>query len=327
MQPVKQVSGMLLAAGLLAVGGGARAQSQFGPNGGNGAAGQPPRPGYGTGGGFPTLPQLDPFSSTPQALLERDFLYMRATGGNVRLPPGSPLTPPTAVTGRYRYTPGTGGYGYYPGFPGQAYGYYYMAPSFFPQVPQYYYPGSVVQRDVVIIREPQNSGAPGSGAPSVPANADRREQPESRRPASERAGGDDFYLKGRTAAAETLSDALDDIRKAWLNGDYERLRSRISPGGQVGVYPKGEYRYSVPAADFAGMLKDAMARIDTLAFEFDRPKSEEAGGAFVTGKHTFLDADKKKQETFISYRLERVDGKWRITEAGSSSDPIAKHIR
>src|SRR5438094_8441495 len=79
----------------------------------------------GRGGGFPPpLQPLDPFSATPQALIERDFAYMRATSPNPsRFPtplwarPSGPRTvsPPYYFTPSYPY-----GGSYYP----YGYGYY-----------------------------------------------------------------------------------------------------------------------------------------------------------------------------------------------------------
>jgi len=198
------------------------------------------------------------------------------------------------------------GYGYYGGYPygygypaygnGYPYGYGYGLPGQpLPQVP--------LQRDVIVQRE-----------------APRDVQPEQR----PRDNGDGFYLGGR-AANESISDALDDIRKAWLNGDVNRLKARLKSDGKVRVYLKGEYKYSMDNREFAALVKDAMTRFDTIAFELDRPQSEEAGRAFVTGKHTYTDADKTKQEVYVSYGLQRVDGKWLIVEAGSSATPVTRH--
>jgi hypothetical protein len=159
-----------------------------------------------------------------------------------------------------------------------------------------------VEREVVIIREPRTD---------VPAP----NRPE-RTP-------DDFYLKNPNA--ETIATALDDIRKAWLNGDVERLRARFKSDGRVRVYPRGEYKYSVEGKDFMAMLADAMKTIDTIAFEFDAPRPEEGGRVFVTGKHTFTDGEKKRQTTYISYVLERSGNRWVITEAGSANSPFNRH--
>jgi hypothetical protein len=266
----------------------------------------------------------EPLGPNSLGLLEREFQYMRRTApypdkflyGRWN-PRYEVVTPPVT-----QY-PGGGGY-YYPNVPYYG-GYYYNGYPNPYGVGVYGYapnriPTTVVQQEVVVVQERardlQQSGAL-KDAPRTPAPT-----------RDERSGNkgqlEDFYLGG-SKQNETISDALDDIRKAWLNGDVARLSARFKTEGKVRVYPRGEYKYTVEAKEFTSMLKDAMTKIDTVSFEFDRPKAEEAGRLLVTGAHTFVDADKEKRTTYVSYGLERTGGRWLITEAGSSAVPIAKH--
>jgi len=255
---------------------------------------------------FPPL--LDPFWATPQALLNRDTAFRN---GQVYGPNSG-----YGNSGHYGYGYGYPGYSF-PGYYSQPYG-YYSAPfdysSSYGSYGSYPYGPAYQQPPVVIINEPILS-PPNMGSGGTETGTSRERQ---------RPSGDDFYLKGRSEG-ENLSEALDDIRKAWLNGDFDRIKARFAAEGKIRIYPGGQYRYSIDVKEFTQLLKDAMTRLDTTAFEFDRPVSEQAGRAFVTGKHTFLDADKKKQQTYISYLLERIDGKWKITQAGSSTSPIPGH--
>jgi hypothetical protein len=245
----------------------------------------------GRGGTRPLFPPvIDPFWATPQALLNRDFAFLR---GQTYTPPARVISPP------YYVTPPIYGYPVYP-WPG-----YYSPPYGYPYPPAY-------QREVVIVPAPFASPPNLAPAPAAPS------------PERERPSGEGFYLKA-PGEGESISDALDDIRKAWLNGDIERLRARFPADGKVRIYPAGRYRYSVEVRDFVQLLKEGMTRIDTTAFEFDRPTSEQSGRAFVTGRHHFLDQDRKQQDAYISYGLERIGGRWKITQAGSSSSPIARH--
>lgn len=240
-----------------------------------------------------------------------DFLYGRWN------PSYEVIRPPI------QYQPGHGGGHYgpiYGGFPyGYPYGYPYGGGYYSSFGYGYGYPyaygsnNTIVQREIYVY--------PPSAQPSTPQPAQPR-VPE-RAPVRPSEGGD-FYL--RPGEPETLSAALDDIRKAWLNGDFNRLQSRLNTEGQLRIFVKGQYRYAVDGRSFGGMVRDAMAKIDTVAFEFDRPKGEQGGRAFVTGRHTFVDGEKQKQTTFISYMLEKVGGPWKITEAGSSSEPITAHV-
>jgi hypothetical protein len=253
-------------------------------------------------------------------LLERDFMYMRATSPSPnnflygRWNPRyetytSPLPYPGGHYGGGYYGGGYYG-GYYPGYYGNVYGggYFYGTPY-----------GSTVQREVIILRDG------GYSQPQAPAQP--QPQPPATQPAAPRQPGDDFYLRGseRPAEGDSVSAALDDLRKAWLNGDFERFQSRLSTTAKIRIFPKGQFRYAVDGKEFAAMIQDAMTRIDTLALEFDRPRSDDKGRALVTGKHTFVDSDKSKQTTYISYVLEKVAGRWKIVEAGSSTTPITGH--
>ncbi len=302
---------------------------------------------------FPGRPGPDPLGTTPQQLLQRDFEYMRSTLPSWARRPATPGQPPPPgrppgggyVGGGYGgggyvgggfgnggyggYQPGYGFYGgiqvlygYYGGY----YGYWHPSGIFVALAPQ----SLVQQREVIIYRE-----GSGNGGQQPPTDSGRG---GGTRPPAGGAGGtggtdqgDGFYLgkRGPKVEEEVLSDALDDIRKAWLNGDFDRLKARFKTDGTVGIYPKGQFKYAVPTADFLGMVKDAMSRLDTISLEFDRPKSDANGKVFVSGKHAFYDTDsmdkKEKRETYISYGFERVDGKWKVVEAGSGSAPITKH--
>ncbi|MBM3460080.1 MAG: hypothetical protein FJX77_16290, partial [Armatimonadetes bacterium] len=134
-----------------------------------------------------------------------------------------------------------------------------------------------------------------------------------------------FYLNRRPAVAEALPAALEEIRRSWLNGDFTKMSARFRLEGKVRVFPRGQFKYAVDTKEFTTMLKEAMARIDTLAFAFHAPRALRPDRVFVTGRHLFLDADKIRQETNISYVLERTDGRWFIVEAGSSNAPIVDH--
>jgi hypothetical protein len=256
-------------------------------------------------------------------LLEREFQYMRRTAPQ----------PDKFLYGRWnpRYQvinplPSGGGGGHYyqyNNFPVYPYGGYYggynpygglgVGGSFGYGYSPYNVPQVVNQQEVVVVQQ------------RAQELQRQQTQPPAPRATEPKPDLGDFYLGGGGKQSETITDALDDIRKAWLNGDFARINARFRPDGRVKVYPKGQYKFTVEAKDFTAMLKDAMTKVDTMSFEFDRPRSEAAGPVLVTGVHTFVDADKQKQTTYISYGLERSGGKWLIVEAGSSSTPILKH--
>jgi hypothetical protein len=307
---------------LAAISGPARAESRrpvLRPNrGGGGGGGQ-------RGVQVPVYP--DSNMTYPEWLIYQDFQRMRATSPNPNNflggkynPQYRTVYPPTIQV----YPPGDGyGYGLYGSFGGPGlYGNFGYGGG-----------GSYVQRDTYIYREGGGQIDPRGGGQVAPRTGTRGAGTGSRTggeaaPPEERAdtgsGSGDFYLKGK-GAGESISDALDDLRKAWLNGDFDRLKARFKADGKVRIFPKGEFKYTVPSQEFLDILKDAMTKLDTIAFELNRPTSDAKGRVFVAGKHTYVDDAKAKHETYISYGLDRIDGRWTIVEAGSASDPIAAH--
>ncbi len=265
------------------------------------------------------LPPYQP-QSQAEELLQRDFMRMRATAPN----------PDKFLYGRYnpRYQVVTPRpvVPFPPVYPYPYPGYYYGTPV----LPnpylgiQYGYNGLPLQsqqQGVIILREGSNGQAQQPTQQPAP-----QQRTEPARPVEPRGGAlkEDFYLGGK-GQSEALPDAVDDIRKAWLNGDYERLQARFKPEGTIGIYPDGKFKYSVSAKEFLNVAKEAMTRFDTTAFDLERPKSLQDGRVFVAGKHVFMDEDKKRQETQISYVLERTGGRWYIVEAGSADTQILKH--
>lgn len=273
-----------------------------------------------------------PLMQNSLGLLEEGFQYMRATAPRPdEFLYGRWNPQPVTIYPPIRYQPGYGGYyggygGYYGGYggfyPGYGAGFYGSVNGSgigfgFGGV----FPGTTLQREVVIYRDGSGSAQQPSAGVSGPPPS-RPAPPPARDRDPEDSG---FYLGNRRPGAEErLSDALEDIRKAWLNQDAARLTARVQPDRTLRVYLKGQFKYAVDGREFQGLLRDAMNRIDTLAFEFD-PVRQEGDPVLVTGRHTFLDAEKNKTTTHVSYRLARVRGQWKIVEAGSSSEPITGH--
>jgi hypothetical protein len=271
----------------------------------------------------PFVRQLPPERLHPNSpgLIEQGFEYLRRTSPNPDKFMGGRWNPRFEVvnpTPWWSYVPPTGG-GYYPYFP-PAYGYYgypnygYQSFGYYPQNYGYGYAGpTAVQREVIVV--PQV--VPQASQPYRQPAADA-----SRKSAPPKSGSEDFYLK---ESQEGVSAALDDLRKAWLDADAERLRARIKPDASIRIYPGGQYRYSVASADFVAMMGSAAKRLQTFSMEFDRPRSLGEDRVFVSGRHVYRDANGAEAETNVSYVLERVKDRWVIAEAGSGTAPISSH--
>lgn len=205
--------------------------------------------------------------------------------------------------GGYAFDYGPSIYGGYVPSVYSLYGSWY--PPYLPQDRVY-----IIEREVV----PQP-------APPAPQPRDQESKAAGDKPTS--ADDGEYYLSPRSG--ETLDDALAAIRQAWMNGDYGRLKSRLADKGRVRIFLKGKYKYAVDASDFSQMTQDAMKRIDTISFTLDRVKRLSDDRAFASGEHVYYDPDHVKHEVYVSYGLIKEDGRWRIVEAGSSTEPIASH--
>jgi hypothetical protein len=251
-------------------------------------------------------------------LIEQNFAFMRATSPFPNQFAGGmfnrrPFFRHFGPAGFNAFVPSFGdfsfggyGYGYSPSFYagyGPALG-SYSTPQYLPQPPVI-----IIEREVV--REP------GDREPRQP------EQIEKGEPAQPSAAEEGYYLAPK--AGETPEDAVAEIRRAWMSGDYARLKSRLPETGKMRIYLEGKYRYSVDAAEFAQMTREAMARIDTISFTLDRVARQGEGRAFVSGKHSYYDPARRKHAVYVSYGLVREKGRWNIAEAGSSREPVTSH--
>jgi len=265
----------------------------------------------------------DPHNGQWSGLIDRNFRIM---GRN------SPF-PNAFAGGTYNRRPfvhrfGPGGFGFsYPSFGAFDYGGYafdygpsiYGYGGYVPSVYSLYgswYPPYLPQDRVYIIER---------DVIQQPADPETQRQDQDKAEGDKPASADrgEYYLSPRSG--ETLDDAVAAIRQAWLNGDYGRLKSRLPDKGRVRIYLKGKYKYAIDATDFSQMTQDAMKRIDTISFTLDRIKSLSDDRAFASGKHVYYDPDRVKHEVYVSYGLTKEDSRWKIVEAGSSTEPIASH--
>jgi hypothetical protein len=132
-----------------------------------------------------------------------------------------------------------------------------------------------------------------------------------------------YYYSSPPALDERGVDrALADIRRAWLEGDIDRLAYHIQESEKISVYFDNDYSYSVSGDDFYAMTLDAMSSLKTLDVAFSEPTWLNSREVFVTGQHIFLDPEGERQKVYLSFRLHRYDDRWYIIGAGSSPKPI-----
>ncbi len=129
----------------------------------------------------------------------------------------------------------------------------------------------------------------------------------------------DYYDPFDAHAQTSLTESMEDIKSAWLYGDGGRLLQHINAAVPVRVYQKGVYKYSLEPEDYRDVTKDALARVDTVDFEWasiDKKRSDEV---VITARHTFRDPDGDRHVIRLTYTLEKARGSWWITETGTSA--------
>jgi len=129
--------------------------------------------------------------------------------------------------------------------------------------------------------------------------------------------GSDYYVDERGA-----DRALDDIRRAWYDGDISAFAYHLTDDVDIRVYFDGEYQYSTTTEDYYAMTADAMSTTQTTSLNFDQPIWLSTSEFFVTGRHEFYDPNGDQQTVYISYRLRKLGGEWYIVSVGSSLEPI-----
>jgi hypothetical protein len=121
--------------------------------------------------------------------------------------------------------------------------------------------------------------------------------------------------------------ATEDIRRAWFESEISTLAYHLTDQLDVRVYFDGKYEYTTTTEDYYAMTVDAMATMQTVALDFDRPIWLSTHEFFVTGRHVFYDPLDKRQTVYVSYRLRNLGGEWYIVAVGSSLEPIRHKYR
>jgi hypothetical protein len=121
--------------------------------------------------------------------------------------------------------------------------------------------------------------------------------------------------------------ATDDIRRAWFDSEISGLAYHLTDQLDIRVYFDGEYEYTTTTEDYYAMTVDAMATMQTVALDFERPIWLSTHEFFVTGRHVFYDPLDQRQTVYVSYRLRNLGGAWYIVAVGSSLEPIRHKYR
>jgi hypothetical protein len=138
----------------------------------------------------------------------------------------------------------------------------------------------------------------------------------------------DYYL-GRQGTFEEyyrrepgLERAVEDLHTAFRYANIELLVHLTDPNIRIAIFQRGKYEYSLNANDYLDMTRDAMQAIDTIQFDLYRIRQRAEGVYVVSGKHVYRNPEGERRTVYVSFVLERLSGRWVITQVGTSPDRI-----
>ncbi|HSV75345.1 MAG TPA: hypothetical protein VLH79_16450 [Chthonomonadales bacterium] len=139
---------------------------------------------------------------------------------------------------------------------------------------------------------------------------------------------DDHYLSDRLYRLYdrdlpvAVRDAFADIEEAFRYGDIDMLARYADPSTRIAVFRKGEYEYSLHANDYLDMTRDAMREWDTLEFDLTRVRRRSDAVFVASGRHDYRDREGRRRTVFVSFAVERLFGRWVLTQVGTAPDRI-----
>lgn len=138
---------------------------------------------------------------------------------------------------------------------------------------------------------------------------------------------DDYYLSRNDYRFEAdrdrdLDRAIDDIRDAFRLGSVEPLVNLTEPDVRIAIFRRGKYEYSLSPNDYLDMTRDALRATETIQFDLYRVRRRATGVYVVSGKHVYLSRESQRRTVYVSFVLERLHGRWILTQVGTAPDRI-----
>jgi len=131
-----------------------------------------------------------------------------------------------------------------------------------------------------------------------------------------------YYYTGYHLDYAGASQAIGDVRRAWLDSDVGPLSRHLTDQLDIRVYFDGEYSYTASTEDFYAMTLDTLATTQTVAMDFDEPVWVSSREVFYTGRQVFYDPDGQRQTVYLSFRLRQLGSEWYVVAVGTSLEPI-----
>jgi hypothetical protein len=132
----------------------------------------------------------------------------------------------------------------------------------------------------------------------------------------------DYRDDVRDFREDGLDTATDDLREAFRSNDINPLVNLTDPNVKIAVFLKGKYEYSLNANDYLDMTRDMLQTTDTVQFDLTRFHKRAAGVYVISGKHVYTDKEGNKRTVYVSFVVERLNGRWTLTQVGTAPDHI-----
>lgn len=88
--------------------------------------------------------------------------------------------------------------------------------------------------------------------------------------------------------ADSYQAAFGDIERAWTEGNLTLLRRHLrDQDSKISVYLGDKYAYSLSSGDFAQITRDALDRLSTMSFKFNKLRKAKNGVVTAYGRHVY----------------------------------------
>ncbi|MEP6755986.1 MAG: nuclear transport factor 2 family protein [Chthonomonadales bacterium] len=100
------------------------------------------------------------------------------------------------------------------------------------------------------------------------------------------------------------------------------LAELVDPNVKISIFRKGKYEYSLNSNDYLDMTRDMLKSTETITIDLYRFHKRANGVMVISGKHVYLDRDNRERTVYVSFVMERIGGRWTLTQAGTAPDRI-----
>ncbi len=114
-----------------------------------------------------------------------------------------------------------------------------------------------------------------------------------------------------------LSNTVYDLEDTFLNEDIGLLAPLTDPSANIAIFSRGRYQYSLNPSDYLDMTRDFLRSVHTTEFTAYRVHRKESFYQ-VFARHTYQDQSGRSNVVYQTIVLERVRGRWTITQIDTS---------